>query len=78
MAKQVEKDEAKKILDIINEGLGEAKLICSSGMRENDKVNLVFEWNNKLVVCRFCPFHGEILEDEPMLWVEKDEVAYYM
>lgn len=78
MAQQVEKDEAKKILAIINEGLGEAQLICSSGMRENDKVNLVFEWNNKLVVCCFCPFHGEILEDEPMLWVEKDEVAYYM
>jgi len=78
MSQQVEKNEAKKILEVINEGLGEAKLIATSSVREDDKVNLIFEYNDRLVVCRFCPFHGEILEDEPMLWVEKDEVVYYM
>jgi len=78
MSKKVEKNEAKKILQIINEGLGEAKLIATSSVREDDKVNLIFEYNDKFLVCRFSPFVGEIDENDDILEIDKSEVQYYV
>jgi len=78
MSKKVEQNEAKKILQIINEGLGEAKLIATSSVREDDKVNLIFEYNDRFFVCRFSPFVGEIDENDDILEIDKSEVQYYV